>query len=134
LAPREPGALIGLWFQPNGRRSGAYIIPSVLIRIAVLAGARYAPRRAVDVPKSLAEMVRERLDAGILPFDIPVKLWAGMGSGQPCTACEQPILKAQVEYELQYDAADDHAPIRLHAGCHGLWEAERRRRGYRRSA
>jgi len=79
------------------------------------------------VPKSLADLVRDKLDAGTLPHDSPVKLWAGHGRGQLCTVCEQPILTSQVEYEPQYDG---HPPVRLHVGCHSLWEAERRRRGY----
>ena len=76
---------------------------------------------------SLAEMVRDKLATGTLPLEDPVKLWAGHGRGQPCAACEQPILEAQVEYEPQYEGRQ---PIRLHAGCHGLWEAERHRRRY----
>ena len=79
------------------------------------------------VPKSLADLVRDKLDAGTLPHESPVKMWAGNGRGAPCTACDEPILRAQVEYEPQYDG---RAPIRLHVGCHGLWQAERRRRGY----
>ena len=79
------------------------------------------------MPKSLAEIVRDKMEGGTLPLDERIQLWAGMGSCQPCTVCDLAILKAQVEYELQYD---DREPIRLHAGCRGLWEAERRRRGY----
>jgi len=82
----------------------------------------------VAMSKSLAEIVRDKVDSGVLPLDAPVKLWAGLGSGQRCSVCEQPILAAQAEYEPQYD--DGRAVIRFHAGCHGLWEAERRRRGY----
>ena len=79
------------------------------------------------VPKPLAEMVRDKVDGGVLPLEEPVKLWAGKGRDAPCTACDDPILRAQVEYEPQYDG---RSPIRLHRACHGLWEAERRRRGY----
>jgi len=79
------------------------------------------------VPKSLPDVVRDLLDAGTLPHEKPVKLWAGQGSDRPCTVCEKPILRVQVEYEPQYDG---RPPIRLHVGCHGLWEAERRLRGY----
>ena len=79
------------------------------------------------MPTSLADLVRDKLDAGTLPHESPVKMWAGNGRGAPCTACDEPILRAQVEYEPQYDG---RAPIRLHVGCHGLWQDERRRRGY----
>ena len=76
---------------------------------------------------SAAEMIRIKLDNGMLPKDAPPKLWAGTGSGKACSACEELIAPAQHEYELQYD--DARASIRFHLRCHGLWEAERRRRG-----
>jgi len=70
----------------------------------------------------------------VLPCDRPVKLWAGPGSGKPCTVCERPILSAQAEYEptqaeyeLQYD--DGRPVVRFHAECYGLWQAELRRCG-----
>jgi hypothetical protein len=56
----------------------------------------------------------------------PLKTWAGNGRNLSCDACEQPILRAQVEYELQME---DERSFRLHIGCHGLWEAERIRQG-----
>ena len=42
--------------------------------------------------KSMADMVRDKLDAGVLPYDTPVKLWTGFGSGEPCAVCEQSIM------------------------------------------
>ena len=75
---------------------------------------------------ALTEKVRDKLDAGVLPHDDPLKLWAGgIGSGKPCTACEKPILPSQTEYEIEY--YDDRPAIRLHVGCHTVWEAERKR-------
>jgi hypothetical protein len=74
----------------------------------------------------MADVVRDKLDAGTLPLNDPVKLWAGQGSGRLCALCEQPILKSQAEYEPQYD--DGLPAVRFHRGCHGLWEAERQQR------
>ena len=79
------------------------------------------------MPRTLADLVRDKLDAGTLPREDPVKVWASYGREHPCAACELSILTSQVEYEPQYDG---RPPIRLHIGCHGLWEAERRRRGH----
>lgn len=73
--------------------------------------------------KTLAEMVHDKLDAGTLPHEDAVKLWAGMGSGKACTACEQPIGPEQAEYEIEFD--NGPLAIRLHAECHATWEAER---------
>jgi hypothetical protein len=78
--------------------------------------------------KTLAEMVYDKLDAGTLPLDAPVKLWAGQGSGQPCMICEQPILASEPEYETEYDDDDGRRAMRFHAGCHAVWEEERKRR------
>ena len=77
------------------------------------------------MPKSLAALVREKVDAGVLPLDTPMKIWICLGNGRLCAVCGRAILFT--EYEPQYN--DSRAAIRFHAGCHGLWEAERRRRG-----
>ena len=75
----------------------------------------------------LAERIRDRLAAGTLLRDIPRQLWPGYGGGQPCAGCEEPILPAQVEYELEMG---DGCSFRLHTGCRALREAERLRRGW----
>ena len=71
----------------------------------------------------LAAMVQNKLDAGTLPREDAVKLWAGMGSGNACIVCDQPIDSTQAEYELEYD---ERPAIRLHAECHAAWEAARK--------
>lgn len=71
------------------------------------------------------DMIRQKLADGRLPLHAPVKTWAGYGRGDSCSACELPILPAQAEYEFEAEGQT----YRLHPGCHGLWEAERRRRG-----
>jgi len=80
------------------------------------------------VSTRIADMVRRKVDAGTLPIDTPKKLWRGIGSGKPCSACEAVILAADVEFEPQYDGRP--SVVRFHVGCHGLWEAERRRRSH----
>jgi hypothetical protein len=84
-----------------------------------------SPRRGTVATTSVAEMIRKKLDAGTLPHDSPAKLWAGIGSGKCCTACEQPILESEPEYEPQYD--DGHPVLRFHARCHSVWDEERQR-------
>jgi hypothetical protein len=77
------------------------------------------------VPKLLADLVRKKVNAGVLPLDAPVKTWICLGSGRLCAACGKAI--HFTEYEPQYTG--NRAAVRLHVGCHALWEAERRRRG-----
>ena len=75
---------------------------------------------------SLVETVHRKVLTGTLRPDEPLKLWAGPGVGGPCSVCDEPILRSQTEYELQY--YDDRPPTRLHVRCHSLWETERHRR------
>jgi hypothetical protein len=78
-------------------------------------------------PPTLAAIVREKLAAGRLPREDHIKLWAGYGRNRPCAACEQIILPAQVEHELEFE---DGRIVSMHIACAGLYEAERRRRGW----
>jgi len=75
----------------------------------------------------VAEMIRHKLDAGILPAEAAALVWSGHGTGQPCVVCDQPIVGAQTEYEAQYD---DRPAIRFHFRCHRLWREELRRRDH----
>ena len=75
----------------------------------------------------IADKVRSKLLRGILPRDEPVKVYGGHGRGEPCMACDSPIQSAQIVYELEMP---DGARIEMHLGCHGLWLAERIRRGW----
>ena len=77
---------------------------------------------------TLADRIRSKLDAGTLPCDFLGKIRTFPGSGQPCSACGGPILRAQTEYGLE---AGDDTTFRLHEDCHELWEAKCRRRGWR---
>jgi hypothetical protein len=77
----------------------------------------------MSVPKTLDAVVREKLRAGRLPREQPLKFWTSIGSGKPCAACDEPILPSQTQYEGQY--YDDRAPLFLHVRCHQLWDAER---------
>jgi len=54
-------------------------------------------------------------------------MFAGHGDSQPCDGCDTVILPNQVQYE--FDTPNGRI-IRLHLRCYGLWEAERRRRGW----
>jgi hypothetical protein len=49
---------------------------------------------------SLADQIRDKLDAGLLPRVQPEKMWTGYGHGNSCDGCGEPIHPAQVEYEV----------------------------------
>jgi hypothetical protein len=76
---------------------------------------------------SLVDRVRTKLLGGALPRERPKTMWGGYGHGGPCDACDESILPAEIEYELDMPAG---GRVRMHAGCHSLWMAERIRRGF----
>jgi hypothetical protein len=75
---------------------------------------------------SLADQIRDKLDAGRLPSVLPEKMLTGYGQASPCNGCSQPIHPPQIEYHFHLGSGD---VIRLHIGCMGMWLAELRRRG-----
>lgn len=82
----------------------------------------------MDDTISLANEIRDRLDAGLLPLAVPVRLIGDHGHGEACNACERPIVPAQLEYRLPMQD-DSDKPLRFHFHCLGLWLAALRRRG-----
>jgi hypothetical protein len=76
---------------------------------------------------SLRNVIVRKLDDGVLPTKAPNKVYSGYESGATCDACGDTILRAQVEYELNYPA--ERRTLRLHLSCAGLWEAVRLTRG-----
>ncbi len=76
---------------------------------------------------SIAQRIRDRLDAGALLRIGPKKMWGGFGKRNTCDGCGVPILSTQIEYEY---VVDDDVSYRFHIGCAGLWESELRRRGW----
>ena len=79
----------------------------------------------------IADTIRLKLDAGLLPRSKPEKLYGGHGDLSICSACDQPILPAQIQYE--FDLLDQ-GTFRFHVGCLGLWEAELSKRGWLKKA
>jgi hypothetical protein len=70
----------------------------------------------------LRARIRRRIDEGRLPVTVPKKINAGYGTGSRCDACDQPITRSQVEYDI--DEVPSGAPLHLHLGCHVLWQIE----------
>jgi hypothetical protein len=72
---------------------------------------------------ALRERARAKLKSGELPAAGEIRLWAGPGLDMPCALCEQPITRADVEYEIELLPSDTR--IRFHPVCRELWELER---------
>ena len=76
---------------------------------------------------SLADTIREKLDAGRLPREDHLRRWVGYGRNRPCVACEHVILHSQVQHELEFA---NGRIVSMHIVCAGLYEAKGRRRGW----
>ena len=77
------------------------------------------------VPADAPAKIAAKVASGDLPLNMPRRLWAGTGTGQPCHGCGEVIGPSTTDYE--FEAADGRT-IHLHVTCASLLEAERRRR------
>jgi hypothetical protein len=68
----------------------------------------------------LRERVRRLLRSGELP-PASSRLWAGKGSGRPCSICGEHIHPSAVEFET-----DGQVPLVVHQACHAIWLSEDR--------
>jgi hypothetical protein len=66
--------------------------------------------------------VRHLIDNARLPVMLPRQISAGYGSGHICDACDQPIIRTQIEYEVE-DYREGRR-LRFHFGCHVVWQLE----------
>jgi hypothetical protein len=80
---------------------------------------------AENDPADVAEAVRRKIAAGILPTQIPDKTWAGHGTGRTCDACGLQITPEDIEHE--FDLRNGRA-LRLHQRCLTVWQEESGRR------
>jgi hypothetical protein len=67
---------------------------------------------------ALRARIRQLTDIGRLPVLLPDTIYASYGSGMKCHACDQPITQNQIEYDIA------NPPLKLHLGCHTLWQME----------
>lgn len=73
------------------------------------------------VRMDIADKIRRKMKTGRLPPGRPEKLYGGHGDGLPCSACDEPIFPAQIQYEFD---VPDYRTFRFHIGCLALWEGE----------
>jgi len=75
----------------------------------------------------LRQRARARMKSGVLQTRNPVASYAGTGSGAPCVLCDEPIVKAEIEFELDFadTAAPSRVTIHMHFRCRTIWDAER---------
>jgi hypothetical protein len=80
-----------------------------------------------DEPR-LREAARAAILGGKLPTKKPDRTWGGPGLGNACAVCDRPIIKDELEIEIQFaPAVAGLEPERhhLHIRCFAAWEFER---------
>ena len=76
----------------------------------------------------LREQARAAIQNGKLPSCAPDRTWGGPGVGAPCSVCEKPVTKDQLEFEVQFARDGDNPGLdkfHVHIRCFAAWEFER---------
>ena len=74
----------------------------------------------------LRSRTRDRLQRGELPREKCQVTWFGPGVGQPCSLCERPITRLEIECECEQSGG---ATLRFHQACFAIWDEERQQLG-----
>jgi len=78
------------------------------------------PQHELELKALAADRIRQNL----LPARSPKAVWAGPGSGERCSLCDQTIDQLETEYEIDPPMATLNRVVRLHLRCHTLWQLE----------
>jgi hypothetical protein len=66
------------------------------------------------------QMIADKLSTGALPREDARGMFAGYGTGAPCSGCGVAIRATEAEYELVFS---DERSFPFHAACVNLWRA-----------
>jgi hypothetical protein len=69
------------------------------------------------------DLIRDKLRTGRLPREACVQTWHGHGQGATCAGCDQVVLAAERECEVDFA---DGRTFRFHRDCFYTWDEERR--------
>ncbi|HWG76434.1 MAG TPA: hypothetical protein VN660_06525 [Steroidobacteraceae bacterium] len=75
-------------------------------------------------------LIAERLRTGALPGYGGQRTFGGPGEGMPCACCDEPISRADVQYDVdhreaqQLAAAEQVRSLPMHLHCYRLWVEE----------
>jgi hypothetical protein len=61
----------------------------------------------------------------LLPYEEPVRTWAGHGSGALCNFCGVAIKSQDIEYEVEVVTAENSVRnLYFHFNCYRVWESQ----------
>jgi hypothetical protein len=73
---------------------------------------------ASDAALSRLARTADKTRLGGLPAPINGKLWAGPGSLEACSGCDDKVAYAEIEYEVEFH---ETLTFRFHAECYKAW-------------
>jgi hypothetical protein len=76
----------------------------------------------------LRAKARAVIASGKLPTTRPDRTWGGPGVGAPCSVCDLPVTKNELEFEIQFARNGDNPGLdkfHVHVRCFAAWEFER---------
>jgi hypothetical protein len=80
-----------------------------------------------DEPR-LREQARAVIQSSKLASRNPDRTWGGPGVGAPCSVCEKPVTKEEMEFAIQFARDGDNPGLdkfHVHIRCYAAWEFER---------
>jgi hypothetical protein len=67
----------------------------------------------------------EEAERQAVPYQEPLRTWAGRGTGVLCNLCRTPIKAQDIEYEVELLPAPAASPgFHFHFNCYRLWESQ----------
>jgi hypothetical protein len=59
-----------------------------------------------------------------LPYEDPVRTWAGRGTGALCNLCGESIKAQDIEYEVELLTTGSVRTLHFHFNCYRVWETQ----------
>ena len=60
----------------------------------------------------------------LLPYEDPVRTWAGYGTGAACNVCGLAVNVHDIEYEVELLTEGSVRTLRFHLKCYRIWESQ----------
>ena len=71
-----------------------------------------------------AGTIDEQSELELLPYQEPLKTWAGRGTGVRCNLCGLPIEARDIEYEVELAPNGSPRGLHFHFNCYRVWETQ----------
>jgi len=75
---------------------------------------------------AVAGTIEEQGERRALPYQEPLRTWAGRGTGVLCSLCGTPIKPQDIEYEVELvsPGAGGSRGLQFHFNCYRVWESQ----------